>query len=102
MDRLALLERMAAEKPDEPFVRYGLALEYRKVGRHGDAVATFDALTGDHPEYLAAYLMYGNLLGELGRGEQAAEVYERGMALARSRQDEHTLGELQAARAELG
>ena len=100
--RLAMLEQMVVAKPDEPFPRYGLAMEYKKLDRHDDAVATFEGLLSDHPRYVPSYLMFGNLLEALGRPERAAEVYAAGVAVAEQTGDDHALGELRAARDALG
>lgn len=98
MDRLAMLLKMVAAKPGEPFVRYGLAMEYRKLERKDEAVDAFNNLIDRHPEYVPAYLMFGNLLDGLGRREQAIEVFERGLVAANQAGDDHALGELRAAR----
>jgi tetratricopeptide (TPR) repeat protein len=97
MDRLGMLEKLVVAKPDDPFPRYGLAMEYKKLGRHDEAVRAFEDLTRIHPSYVPAYLMFGNLLEALGRREQAGEVYGRGVAAARAAGNDHALGELQAA-----
>ncbi len=101
MDRLAMLERMLEQKPDEPFVRYGLAMELRKVGRQDDAAAAFAELVRRHPDYVATYLMYGNLLADQGRRDEAVAVYDKGIAAAKAAGNDHAEGELAAARAEL-
>lgn len=93
-----MLEKIVAAKPDDPFPRYGLAMEYKKLGRHDEAVRAFEELTRVHPSYVPAYLMFGNLLEALGRAEQAAEVYGRGIEAARAADNDHALGELQSAR----
>jgi tetratricopeptide (TPR) repeat protein len=98
MDRLAMLLKMVAAKPDEPFVRYGLAMEYRKLARGEEAVEAFTALLDRHPSYVPGYLMFGNTLEGLGRREQAIDVYERGLVAADQSGDDHALGELRAAR----
>jgi tetratricopeptide (TPR) repeat protein len=97
MDRLGMLEKLIVAKPDDPFPRYGLAMEYKKLGRHDEAVQAFEDLTRIHPSYVPAYLMFGNLLEALGRREQAGEVYGRGVEAARAAGNDHALGELQAA-----
>ncbi len=96
-----MLEKFAAQKPDDPFPCYGLALEYRKLGKGLDARRCFDQLMTKHPGYVPAYLMAGNLLVELGERGAAAEVFERGMAAARASGDLHALAELESARAAL-
>jgi predicted Zn-dependent protease len=101
MDRLAMLEQLVAKSPDDPFPRYGLAMELKKQGRAHDARTAFAQLVDRHPNYVAAYLMYGNLLRELGELAQAASIYERGAEAAQAAGNHHALGELEAARAEL-
>lgn len=98
MDRLGMLEKLIVAKPDDPFPRYGLAMEYKKLGRHDEAVEAFEELTRVHPSYVPSYLMFGNLLEALGRAEAAVEVYTRGIEAARTAGDDHAAGELQAAR----
>jgi tetratricopeptide (TPR) repeat protein len=98
MDRLGMLEKMVVAKPDDPFPRYGLAMELKKLGRHEDAAQAFEALHQGHPAYVPAYLMHGNLLEAMNRAEQAVGIYDRGMAAAREAGDDHALGELQTAR----
>lgn len=100
MDRLPLLRQMAAARPDDPFPRYGLAMELHKR-EDDEAVEVFDALLRDHPAYVPSYLMFGTLLVRRGERERAAGVLDRGIEAARAAGDEHALGELQAARAEL-
>ena len=39
MDRLAMLEKMVAAKPDDPFPKYGRAMELKKLGRNDEARA---------------------------------------------------------------
>lgn len=102
MDRLGMLTAMVAAKPDDPFPRYGLAMEYKKLGRDDDAAAAFAALAERHPSYVPGYLMYGNLLEAMGRGAEAGEIYDRGIEVAGAAGDEHAVGELQAARDALG
>lgn len=100
MDRLPLLRKMAETRPGDPFPRYGLAMEL--VKREDDeAVAVFESLLADHPGYVPSYLMFGNLLVARGERARAGQVLERGIAAARAAGDDHALGELTAARAEL-
>ena len=100
MDRLPLLRKMAEARPGDPFPRYGLAMELAKR-EDDEAVAVFDALLRDHPGYVPSYLMFGNLLVKRGERERAGQVLDRGIAAARAAGDDHALGELQSARAEL-
>ncbi|MEZ4452135.1 MAG: tetratricopeptide repeat protein [Nannocystaceae bacterium] len=98
MDRLALLRTVVAQKPTEPFPRYGLAMELRKLGRLGEANAAFAELMGLHPGYVPAYLMAGNTLIQSGDPEGARAVFDRGIAAATAAGDDHARSELLGAR----
>ncbi len=95
-----MLRKLAEARPDDPFPRYGLAMELAKR-EDDEAVAVFDALVTDHPSYVPSYLMFGNLLVKRGERARAAQVLDRGIDAARAARDEHAMGELEAARAEL-
>lgn len=101
MDRLAMLQQLVAQRPNDPFPRYGLAMELKKQGHTDAAVAAFAELVDDHGDYVPTYLMYGGLLRELGRNDDAAGVFDRGIEVARAAGDSHAASELEAARAEL-
>lgn len=100
MDRLPMLRKLAEARPGDPFPRYGLAMELAKR-EDDEAIAVFEALLRDHPTYVPSYLMFGNLLIKRGDRAKAAGVLERGIEAARAAGDEHALGELSSARAEL-
>lgn len=101
MDRLPMLRSMVESRPDDPFPRYGLAMELRKQGQHDEAEEAFGVLVERHPDYVPTYLMFGTMLIERGRSDEAATVLDRGIEAARAAGDEHALSELTAARAEL-
>lgn len=98
-----MLRQLAKARPDDPFPRYGLAMELHTRGEAEavEAVEVFESLLADHPGYVPSYLMFGNLLARRGEGSRAVQVLERGIEAARAAGDEHALGELSAARAEL-
>lgn len=101
MDRLAMLQQFVAQKPDDPFARYGLAMELKKRGLLAQANAVFVELMSRHPDYVPAYLMAGNTLLADGDRDGARDVFARGVAAANRAGDDHALGELEAARAAL-
>jgi tetratricopeptide (TPR) repeat protein len=97
VSRIDALLGFIRQKPEEPFPRYALALEYKNGGRLEDARATFDALMTSHPDYTAAYLHAGNTLVALGLREQARAIYQRGVDACARRGDTHARGELEGA-----
>src|SRR5215468_5106366 len=95
--RLDMLIAFARKQPNDPFPQYGLAIEYKNLGRLDDATNAFAELIARHPDYTAAYLHAGNVLVALGRRDDARATYEAGIAACRKKGDAHALGELQAA-----
>ena len=101
MDRLAMLKKMVAERPEEPFAHYGLAMELRKLGHDAEANAAFEALMQKHEGYLPTYLMAGNHFAAQGDKDKARAVYQKGLQVAGAAGDAHTQGEIEVALAEL-
>jgi tetratricopeptide (TPR) repeat protein len=99
--RIDALLGFIQQKPQDPFPRYALALEYKNGGRLDEARATFDALMSAHPDYTAAYLHAGNTLLALGLRDDARAVYQRGVEVCVRRGDAHARGELEGALASL-
>jgi len=95
--RLAYLEKVTSDGSTDPFAWYGLANEYKSLGRHEDALRTFTTLRGRTPDYVPMYLMCGQMLAELGRKAEARDWLEAGVAAARAKRDTHALGEIEAA-----
>jgi tetratricopeptide (TPR) repeat protein len=99
--RLAVLEKMTAGGSKDPFAWYGLAMEYKGLGRHDDALATFQKLRALDATYVPQYLMCGSMLAELGKNAEAREWLDAGVAAARAKGDTHALSEIQSALANL-
>lgn len=95
--RLAFLEDMTASGKADAFAWYGLGMEYRRLGRVEDALATFETLKSLHSDYLPMYLMAGQILLDAQRQAEAREWLEAGIALARAQDAAHALGELTSA-----
>ena len=99
--RLAKLEALVVGGSADPFVHYGLAMEYRSEGRLEDAVRTFTGLRRSHPDYLPMYLLCGQLLAGEGRAAEARDWLEAGLALATQKADGKAKSELAEALAAL-
>ena len=99
--RLAYLEKITSEGSTDAFAWYGLALEYKTLGRVDDALATFEKLRDKSPDYVPMYLLCGQMLIDAGR-DGARPWLEAGVAAARAKRDTHALGELEAALDHLG
>ncbi len=94
--RLAVLEKMTAAPNADPFAWYGLAMEYRSLGRLDECLRTFETLRERDPGYVAMYLMAAQVLAQLQRKEEARAWAEAGQQQARRKGDNHALGELES------
>ncbi len=96
-NRIATLRTMVDQNPNEPFARYGLAMEYAKSGNLEEAVREYRTLLERHENYAAAYYHGGQALEKLGRVEEASEMYQKGIEVTTRSGDMKTRNELQAA-----
>jgi thioredoxin-like negative regulator of GroEL len=89
------LEEMLAEDPNDPFLRYGLAMEHAGAGAHEEAAGCLGELIRLHPDYVPAYFHAGKSLLALGRDGAAQEVLRAGIAAALAKGDGHAAGEME-------
>src|SRR5262245_37207499 len=97
MDRIATFKSFIARTPGDPFPRYGLAMEYKSRGELDAAWTAFSELLDQFPDYVPTYLMAGGTLAALGRRDEAAATYRRGIDVATRKGDSHARGELESA-----
>ena len=81
-DRLAALERMVGNRPDDPRLRFGLALEYLNAGRTEDGVRELRLYLDGADDEGNAWGRLGGALHALGREEEARAAYEAGIEAA--------------------
>lgn len=81
-DRIESLRRMVEARPDDPRARFGLALEYERLGDWGAVVAELRAYLERTTDEGNAYGRLGHALLQLGRREEAAEAYRLGIEAA--------------------
>jgi Flp pilus assembly protein TadD len=101
MGRLEAIQKIVESSPNDPFPRYGLAMELKNAGRLDEARAAFEELERRFPDYTAQYLMHLQLLVAMGRVDDARALGGRGLQALRKKGDAHALGELEAAIAQL-
>lgn len=95
------LEAMLADDPNDPFLRYGVAMEYVSAGDHAEAARRFHELLEVAPDYVPGYLQAGQALLRLDRRDEARDVWQRGVAAARAKGDTHAADEMQGFLANL-
>jgi thioredoxin-like negative regulator of GroEL len=99
--RRELLEEFVAKKPDDPFSRYGLAMECMNSGDAAAANDQFRALLERNADYVPAYLMYAQMLSRESRAEEARNVLSTGIAAAQRKGDHHAISEMETLLSEL-
>jgi Tfp pilus assembly protein PilF len=95
-ERMRQIRALLADDPADPFLRYGLAMEYVSQGDDASAAGHFRDLIAATPDYVPAYLMLGQTLVRLGDEAEAKDVLRRGVAAAGKAGNEHAQGEMQA------
>ncbi|QDT35942.1 tetratricopeptide repeat protein [Stratiformator vulcanicus] len=94
MSRRVQLEQMIAEDPTDPFAKYAYAKECESEGDLPAALAGFDRVIKEHPDYVPAYFQKGQALAGDGEVDDAAEILRAGIEVARRTGDAHALGEM--------
>jgi len=88
---IGFIQKNAADS----FSKFALALELASAGFPPEKVeALFVSILQQNPAYQGLYYHYGKWLEEQERLEEALQIYEKGIALARSTSDTHALSEL--------
>lgn len=94
--RLTKLLEFLQNDPDDPFLIYGVAMEYLSSDSE-KALAYFNQLLTEHPDYLATYYHAGKLFEGKGLFEKAITLYKKGISLAAKQANQKALMELREA-----
>ena len=81
-DRIAALERMLEQRPDDARLRFGLALEYERAGRDEDVVSALQAYLRSSEDEGNAWGRLAAALERIGRIDEAREALQTGVAQA--------------------
>ena len=95
------LEAYVAQKPDDAFSRYGLALECVNSGDTAAAESNFRELLQRNPAYVPAYLMFAQMLVKESRPDDARAVLRQGISAATQAGNAHAQSEMESLLAEL-
>lgn len=98
--RMAQIEAMLADDPDDAFLRYGLAMEHASAGDDASCVAVLRDLIERKASapYIPAYLQAGQALVRLDKIVEACDVLRAGLDAARkvgTPEAMHAHGEMQ-------
>ncbi len=81
--RVDTLLKMLESRPDDPRLRFGLALEYLTAGRLQEGVKELRRYLDGTEDEGNAWGRLGAALQEMGRDEEAREAYRKGIEQAR-------------------
>jgi predicted Zn-dependent protease len=101
MDKIAGLKEILALDPRNSFARYGIAMELANRGEIAAALAEFDTLLTDDPDYTAGYFMSAQTLAAADRKNEAIERLKAGIGCAARSGNSHALSEMQGMLDEL-
>lgn len=96
-ERLAQLEKMLAKEPNDTFLLYGIALEYKKAQDLLRAIEFLKRVIALDDGYCYAYHQMGLVHESLDDLDAARQAYRAGIEAARRKGDGHALGEIEAA-----
>lgn len=95
--RLEQLQKMLEREPDDTFLLYGLALEYKKRNEASTAIEHLNRVIQLDPGYCYAYHQRGLIQESLGQTESAKQSYREGIEAAVKKGDDHARGEIEGA-----
>ncbi len=94
--RLQELLNFLGKEPNDPFLIYAVANEYRNSNPL-KAKEFYDKLLLQHAGYLATYYHAAHLYVELDNPEKAKAIFEKGIKLANEQKEQLALRELKNA-----
>ena len=100
-NRLEMLAQFLEQNPNDAFARYGLALEYSKLGQTDVALQHFNRLLEIHPDYTNGYFMAAQTLAKVERNDEARAMLQKGIESAQRTGNRHALNEMSAMLDEL-
>jgi len=96
-ERFTMIQEMLRQNPEDSFLHYAVALEFKKHGDLKKAIEMLEELSEKHPDYLASYYQLGKMQEENAQPKKAINTYKKGIELAKTQNDRKALGELNEA-----
>ena len=85
------------KNPADSFSKFALALELLKRNEVSKARILFESVLKQDPQYLGVYYHLGKLYESMGLLQEAFEIYNKGMVVAKMQENLRTLSELNDA-----
>lgn len=94
MSRREKIEALLVEDPNDVFLQYALAMEFKSEGDVDTAAAKMEELTKLNPPHVPAYFMAAQYQAEAGETDDARTLLREGIGEARKQGDHHAAGEM--------
>ncbi|MDI1233085.1 MAG: tetratricopeptide repeat protein [bacterium] len=101
MQRLKILQDWLEKSPNDPFLHFGIAMEYLSSELIAEALEKLEYISEQFPDYLANYYQLAKLYETNNNENKAIATYEKGIEIAQQQGDKKTAGELLSALEEL-
>ena len=95
--RLNQIMQMLEKNPDDSFLNYAAALEFKKNGKIDSAIDLLEKLIASDENYLAAYYQLGKNYEAVSETERAKNIFLKGKDIAVKKNDLKTLNEIEEA-----
>lgn len=96
-EKIARLALYLKKNPDDSFSKFALALELLKQNEVTKSRVLFESILKQDPEYLGVYYHLGKLYEQIGFLQQAHDLYQQGIILAKNQNNAKTESELKDA-----
>lgn len=101
MNRLEQLKTMSQDDPDNSFIRFAIAMEYKSNDRLEEAIEEFENLRKKDEDYVGLYYHLGECYADNDNEDSAINIYKKGIAIAEKQNDQHAKSELMNAKVNL-
>ncbi|BDD04976.1 tetratricopeptide repeat protein [Aureibacter tunicatorum] len=95
-DRIEQLQNFLKNDPNDPFLLYALATEYKSKDKNL-AKKYFDKLLVEFPDYCGTYFHAAALYADFDEIDKAKNIYEEGISRCEKNNEQHHLRELKNA-----
>jgi predicted Zn-dependent protease len=99
--RMRQLRAMLERQPDDPFLLYGVAMEFKKADDAARALEFFAKVVQRDPNYCYAYYQQAQVHESLGDAGAARRSLQQGLEAADRTGDAHARSEIETALAAL-
>jgi tetratricopeptide (TPR) repeat protein len=95
--RLEQLQKMLEKQPNDSFLLYGIAMEYKKSDQLDDALKMLSKVSEVDPGHGYAWFQAGQIQESRGDLAAAKSAYQAGIVAAAKSGDSHARSELEGA-----